>query len=324
METVSVVVPVYNTAETLLKTALDCIVGQSYTDLQIIIVDDGSTNNAGTICDEYATRDARITVVHQANGGVSAARNAGLIRATGKYFTIIDSDDEIRRDALALGVAAIKRRDAELATWGWNEYGDVERRKKLVHRLAEHEETKSAAEVAASIAGYDTKDGGGYTWNKLWNVEKIKQNGGKLPLFDLELYSYEDKVWDIKLLQWCETVVLLPEIMNEYNYVPTSMTKCKEAQNDRFFNGLAAYRAIIDAASYNPEARQNALDFYNMLLLNSMMHSWKVKIKTGNAENYLRMKEEYYKKKELLHLKNIPGWKQKIKFVFFEMLFAIE
>ena len=94
---ISVIVPVYK-VEPYLRKCLDSIVGQTYQNLQIILVDDGSPDNCGLICDEYAAKDSRIQVIHQDNGGVSAARNAGLKLAAGDYIGWVDSDDWIELD----------------------------------------------------------------------------------------------------------------------------------------------------------------------------------------------------------------------------------
>lgn len=91
---VSVIVPVYKT-EKFLAQCLDSICRQTYSGLEIILVDDGSPDNCPTICDEYAARDHRIKVIHKKNGGVSAARNKGLEEASGEYITFVDSDDWI-------------------------------------------------------------------------------------------------------------------------------------------------------------------------------------------------------------------------------------
>lgn len=91
---ISVVVPVYN-VEKYLDRCIDSIINQTYKNLEIILVDDGSKDCSGIMCDEYAKKDERIKVIHKANGGLSSARNAGLQVATGKYIGFVDSDDDI-------------------------------------------------------------------------------------------------------------------------------------------------------------------------------------------------------------------------------------
>lgn len=89
---VSVIVPVYN-AEKYLNRCVDSILSQTMTDFELILVDDGSKDNSGRICDEYAEKDARVRVFHKPNGGVSSARNLGLDNATGNWITYVDADD---------------------------------------------------------------------------------------------------------------------------------------------------------------------------------------------------------------------------------------
>ena len=91
-QTISVIVPVYNVAQ-YLPQCVDSILSQDYGDLEVILIDDGSTDPSGEICDQYATRDSRVHVIHQKNGGAAAAKNAGLRIASGDYLTFADSDD---------------------------------------------------------------------------------------------------------------------------------------------------------------------------------------------------------------------------------------
>lgn len=98
---VSIIVPVYNVEQYLTK-CIESLLGQTYTNLEIILSDDGSIDNSPRICDEYATRDPRIRVIHKKNGGLSDARNAGLNLLTGEYVTFVDSDDYLEPEAIEM------------------------------------------------------------------------------------------------------------------------------------------------------------------------------------------------------------------------------
>ena len=111
--TVTVIIPIYN-VEKYLRPCLDSVLGQTYQDLQIILVDDGSTDSCGLICEEYAARDPRITVVHKENGGLSDARNAGLPLVEGEFVFYLDSDDYLVPHALERLVNTQRERNADV------------------------------------------------------------------------------------------------------------------------------------------------------------------------------------------------------------------
>lgn len=96
---ISVIVPVFNT-EKYLRLCVESILAQTYTNIEVLLIDDRSKDASGKICDEYALKDKRVKVFHKLNGGVSSARNFGLERATGKWITFVDSDDYIEKDYL--------------------------------------------------------------------------------------------------------------------------------------------------------------------------------------------------------------------------------
>ena len=96
---ISVIVPVYN-AEKYLNRCIDSILSQTMTDFELLLIDDGSQDNSGRICDEYAEKDARVRVFHKSNGGVSSARNQGLDNAMGNWITYVDADDRCSCDYL--------------------------------------------------------------------------------------------------------------------------------------------------------------------------------------------------------------------------------
>lgn len=111
---ISVIVPVYN-VEDYLDQCMESIVGQTYPHLEILMVDDGSTDNSGTLCDQWAERDQRIRVIHQENGGLSAARNTALDAMSGELVIMVDSDDVLHPDAVSILLQAIQAHHAEVA-----------------------------------------------------------------------------------------------------------------------------------------------------------------------------------------------------------------
>ena len=112
--TISVIVPIYK-VEAYLRQCVDSILAQTYTDLDIVLVDDGSTDNCPAICDAYARKDARVQVVHKPNGGLMSARQAGLRVAKGDYVGFVDGDDWIESDMYARFASAIDRYTPDMA-----------------------------------------------------------------------------------------------------------------------------------------------------------------------------------------------------------------
>jgi glycosyltransferase involved in cell wall biosynthesis len=117
-EVISVIVPVYN-VEAYVRQCVDSIVSQTYKDLEIILVDDGSTDSSGEICDYYATVDSWVKVIHKKNGGLSEARNVGLQHSTGEYIGFVDSDDYIAPNMYELLHNMCKEYDVKLACCRW-------------------------------------------------------------------------------------------------------------------------------------------------------------------------------------------------------------
>lgn len=110
---ISVIVPIYG-VEKYLEECIESILGQTYTELEVILIDDGSPDRCGAICDRYAQADSRIIVIHQKNGGAAAARNAGLRIASGEYIAFVDGDDYLEPDAYENLMAAMTHHDADI------------------------------------------------------------------------------------------------------------------------------------------------------------------------------------------------------------------
>ncbi len=121
--TVSVIIPVYN-VEKYLCECVDSVLAQTYPSYEIILVNDGSTDSSGSICDSYARKDSRISVIHKANGGLSSARNAGLKKTSGKYIYFLDSDDYIADNTLEMLVETAERDSSDVVFFDAVSFGD--------------------------------------------------------------------------------------------------------------------------------------------------------------------------------------------------------
>lgn len=151
-ELISVIIPVYN-VEPYLNLCIDSVLRQTYRNIEIILINDGSTDNSGMICDSYAKKHANIRVVHQENGGLSDARNKGIELAKGKYLFFLDSDDWLDENCLATLHRLLKDNDCEIAAGNYIET-DSEQEKINISESKYHVYTNAEALEALSAAYY--------------------------------------------------------------------------------------------------------------------------------------------------------------------------
>lgn len=121
MPEISIIVPVYN-VERYLKSCIESILSQSYGDFELLLIDDGSTDKSGEICDEYKELDSRVHVYHKENGGVCSARNIGLDNATGNFYLLCDSDDIIHTNLLSICLKIIKEEKLDCLVYGYKTF----------------------------------------------------------------------------------------------------------------------------------------------------------------------------------------------------------
>ncbi len=162
---ISIIVPIYN-REKYIKRCIDSILAQSFTDFELILVDDGSTDSSGKICDEYAQKDQRVKVVHEQNNGVSAARNSGLRLAKGTYIMFCDSDDWVEKNWCECLYNGIKNTNIKLAMCGYNIYNENCASINQVINYNENEvEVKELVTISFNTA----------LWNKIFIKSKIDE-----------------------------------------------------------------------------------------------------------------------------------------------------
>lgn len=168
MPELSIIVPVYK-VEKYLPRCIDSILAQTFGDFELILIDDGSPDGCGRICDEYAQKDKRIVVIHQKNMGVSAARNAGLDIARGRYIGFVDSDDWIEPQMYEVMVDAIRENGADMAVCGVR-YADEDGKFTRADRLSEGVYSRDG--LLEDVFAMPNKLGGGCC-NKVFDASKI-------------------------------------------------------------------------------------------------------------------------------------------------------
>lgn len=230
---ISAVVPVYN-VEKYLPECLDSLVSQTLRDIQIILVDDGSSDASGGICDDYAAKDGRIRVIHKINGGVSAARNDGMDAADGEYVLFCDSDDWMEPDAFEKLYQAGRECGADIVI------GDVYQSENGQEKLARFYKERFVTEDREFIEGmiqanfYRTycpmppKEGPAFgyyggPWNKAVRLSMLRDGNIR---FDARVKGiYDDILYTAHILASAQRIAYIAEPVYHYRIIPSSITR---------------------------------------------------------------------------------------------------
>ncbi len=236
-EMISVIIPVYN-VEKYLDKCIRSVVEQTYKNLEIILVDDGSSDQCGAICDKWAERDERIRVIHKANGGVSDARNAGLDLASGTYIGFVDSDDYIHPEMYQRLYEKIKKCDADLALCGFDWVDEQD------NTIIRSEKTPYEGLVEKKDAIRNILFNTLYVvvWNKLFKRE----------LFLNRRFMYGKYGEDIfimpELYNSCKRIVILSD--KYYCYVQSPNSICRREKTVWHLDAVEAYYEMLLFCKY--------------------------------------------------------------------------
>ena len=232
---ISIIVPIYK-VEPYLRKCLDSIVNQTYQNLEIILIDDGSPDRCGEICDEYAAKDGRITVIHKTNGGLSSARNAGLDAATGEYIGFVDSDDWIEMDMYEYLLSNVLSKNADICICG--RYEEYENKFFIKRYLGE--ELLNKEDAVCALLKNDLIQN--FVWDKLWRRK----------LFDNICFpvgrTYEDLAIVHRLFERAEVILCLPEAKYHYLQRPDSIVGDISLQNryNHYVSAKQRYHEMIE------------------------------------------------------------------------------
>ncbi len=272
---ISVIVPVYNVF-LFLEDCIDSICNQTYKDLEIILVDDGSTDNSGLVCDNYSKNDSRIRVIHQKNEGLSAARNAGIEIAKGEFLVFVDSDDRIHPMMVEILYEAMKQNDAELAICSHRIIQETESNASLSHEIrmeTQKMEILSGRECVKRIYSKDSVDMT-VAWNKLYKRNLFRQM--RFPIGRV----HEDEFLIYKILYPLKKCVYIREPLYEYRVRENSIVSEKS---------VFRYKDTIDA--YEERCHFFEMDKDMELYLESLR-----RYETTIAETILYLRKEKIEK----------------------------
>ena len=254
-ELISVIVPVYK-VEKYLDECVSSILSQTYNNIEVILVDDGSPDNCPAICDEWAKKDNRIKVVHKENGGVSSARNAGIGIATGNYIGFVDSDDWIEPDMFELLIKAMSENDAQLVSCDL--YYDSQETEFYI----KYDNSCNNSEIVNIENPYRDilviPQVSGYLCNKLFKKEFAKQLS-----LDEELAQNEDLLFVVQYLDYVTKMVHVSKELYHYrmgNIIPQiGITKRLLTVIDAYEKILLCYKEKKPEMSWLPEKNTTAL-----------------------------------------------------------------
>lgn len=254
---ITVVVPVYNMGK-FLPRAIDCLLSQTYKNYEIIIVNDGSTDDSGAVCDECAKLDERICVIHKENGGLSSARNCGIENAKGQYIIFPDPDDWVEKNYLETLINLQEEYGADLEISG--HFVDDDKKSAVHNKNA----TKTLLDKESALKILMRPDGFcGFAWNKLYHLDIIKKHSLR---FDEELGMAQDLHFAFRYLCLCESVAYNPLPTYHYFQHVGGVTNANSPLTARKISGLKTYEKIAELAGESyPQVKSSALStIFNM------------------------------------------------------------
>lgn len=220
---ISVIIPVYN-VEQYLPQCLDSVIHQTYPNLEIICVNDGSKDSSREILEHYADKDSRIIVIDQENQGLSGARNTGLLQTTGKYVMFVDSDDWIELETCEEAVMAAEKHSADLILWSYVREFEHESKEKYMFwddgSVFEAEEVKNQLHrrvcglLGEELRHPEYSNAIETAWGKLYLAERII--GNKVEFVDTKEIGTEDALFNLYALGYIKRAVYLRRCLNHY------------------------------------------------------------------------------------------------------------
>ena len=249
-ELVSVIVPVYNT-ENKLKKCINSVTNSSYTNLEIIIVDDGSEEKTALLCNQLKQQDKRIKVIHQKNKGVSCARNKGIDIAKGEYITFVDADDYIDEKMIKVLLTNLRKYDADISMCKYNE---IYRDKKIcINKVSEIIKIQEVPDVLIDF--FEKNEIGWNVWGKMYKREIV----GTTRFLEGKRTA-EDMYFLYQVLKKTKRLVIKENAL--YNYVKWDTSTMNSKNIDKFFDTFSLIQKVYEDSEVSEVYNESKLKFY--------------------------------------------------------------
>ena len=238
---ISVIVPVYNLEKYLVR-CIESIIGQTYKNLEIILIDDGSTDTSGQIIDEFKKKDNRIKVIHKENGGESNARNTGLRMATGEYIAFCDCDDWMDLDMYETLAWELNQENIDMAASGWYKETDSSSQE-IRNALPVNSQVFGREELLKYLYMRDSYRGFAYMWDKLYKREILKDKDGNWILFREDLRLGGDVLYLAEVALNVKRAKYVDRAF--YHYYQRDESGCHTKDVTKLREWLKAYELIL-------------------------------------------------------------------------------
>ena len=272
---ISVVVSIYK-VEAFLNKCIESLLGQTYKDFEIILVDDGSPDNCPQICDDWEQKEEKIRVFHKKNGGLSSARNYGIEHANGEYIIFPDPDDWVEPDYLEKLVLLRTDYKADLSICG-HFHGTKVNNSNAKLSIMDTEEAMETLMMPYSFCGF--------AWNKLYSMDIIKKNNLR---FDVELGMVQDLHFNVRYFQFCQKVVYDPAPVYHYTIDSGGVTSRYTPLTQRKLSGLLTYKKIAEMTHEKyPKIEQISYSSLCKMCLDDIYIYYKTKMRSKETRNLL-------------------------------------
>ena len=278
-----VIMPVYKTEESHLRKAIESVINQSYRKLEIVLVDDGSPDQCGAICDAYAGTDNRIRVIHKKNGGVSSARNCGLETVTGDYIFFVDSDDTLKGNAIEVLFAIVQKTNADIVICSCKHVKEKNDDNAIYDGAYQCLKTVESAEaiknLSYNIHVFDELEPTA-VWGKLYKKSAVQNLR-----FNEKMNVGEDFVFNYFAICKAKVVTYCNLKLYNYNFVETSL------MNNKIYSPklMRSFEELVKFA----ESQKNS-EYFDEVIVRSVNVAFTIYLKTPEKQSIEKNEIEEY------------------------------